>query len=116
MWFLALVPQAIAHTFGDPFGDPCMTGHPERDILGYSMFRNNASGPEIGLPGRILARLLPGKHRNQPSGRPKACRRADLGASSPAKIRPGRPISGPGPGHTRVSDVPEDIAFRVCDH
>jgi hypothetical protein len=26
----------------------------------YSMLRNGASGPEIGLPGRILAGLLPG--------------------------------------------------------
>ena len=25
----------------------------------YSMLRNSASGPEIGLPGRILAGLLP---------------------------------------------------------
>ncbi len=36
---------------------------------GYSMLRNSASGPEIGLPGRILAGLLPGKNRNRPSGR-----------------------------------------------
>ena len=28
----------------------------------YSMLRNNAPGPEIGLLGRILAGLLPGKH------------------------------------------------------
>jgi hypothetical protein len=27
------------------------------------MLRNSASGPEIGLPGRILAGLLPGRHR-----------------------------------------------------
>ena len=27
------------------------------------MLRINASGPEIGLPDRILAGLLPGKHR-----------------------------------------------------
>jgi hypothetical protein len=38
------------------------------------MLRNSASGPEICLPGRILAGLLPGKHRNRPSGRPKAGR------------------------------------------
>ncbi len=44
----------------------------------YSMLRNNASGPEIGLPGRILAGLQPGKHRNQPSGRPSAGGRADF--------------------------------------
>ena len=36
----------------------------------YSMVRNSASGPEIGLPGRILAGLLPGKHQNRPFGRP----------------------------------------------
>ncbi len=38
------------------------------------MLRNSASGPEIGLPGRILAGLLPGNHRNRPSpiSRPEA--------------------------------------------
>ncbi len=35
----------------------------------YSMLHNNASGPSIGLPGRIWAGLLPGKHRNRLSGR-----------------------------------------------
>jgi hypothetical protein len=28
----------------------------------YSMLRNSGSGPEIGLPGQILAGLLPGHH------------------------------------------------------
>ncbi len=51
------------------------------------MLRNNASGPEIGLPGRILAGLLPGKHRNRPSRRPSAGRRANLGAL-PVAVRP----------------------------
>ncbi len=60
----------------------------------YSMLRSNASGPEIGLPGRILAGLLPGKHRNRPSGRPKAVRRADVGAF-PVAVRP---KSGPEDG------------------
>ena len=55
--------------------------------LQYSMLRNSASGPEIGLPGRILAGLLPGKHRNWPSGRPSAGRRADFGAF-PVAVRP----------------------------
>ena len=57
----------------------------------YSLLRNNASGPEIGLPGRILAGLLPGRHRNRPSGRPSAGRRADLGGFAVAV----RPKSGP---------------------
>ncbi len=30
----------------------------------YSMLRNSASGPEIGLLGRILAGLLPGKPKS----------------------------------------------------
>ncbi len=51
-----------------------------------SMLRNNASGPKIGLPRRILAGLLPGKNRNRPSGRPKAGRRADFG-SLPVAVR-----------------------------
>ncbi len=53
----------------------------------YSILRNIASGPEIGLPGRILAGLLPGRHQNRPSGRPMAGRRADFG-SFPVAVRP----------------------------
>ncbi len=53
----------------------------------YSMLRNSASGSEIGLLGRILAGLLPGKHQNRPSGRPKASRSTDFGAF-PAAVRP----------------------------
>ncbi len=41
----------------------------------YFMLRNSASGPEIGLPGRILAGLLPRKYQNRPS----CGRRADFG-------------------------------------
>ncbi len=44
------------------------------------MFGNDASGPEISLPGWILVGLLPETHRNRPSGRPKAGRRAHFGA------------------------------------
>ena len=51
------------------------------------MLRNNASGPEIGLPGWILAGLLAGRHRSRPSSRPKAGRRADFG-SFPVAVRP----------------------------
>ncbi len=58
------------------------------------MLRNRASGPEIGLPGRILAGLLPGKNRNRPSFRPEG-RFLCFPGSSPAKIRPRRPIYGP---------------------
>ncbi len=63
----------------------------------YSMLCNSPSGSEIGLPGRILAGLLPGKHRHRPPGRPSATRRADFGAVPAAvrKIRPGRPIYDP---------------------
>ncbi len=61
------------------------------------MLHKSASGPQMGLPGRILAGLLPGKNRNRSSGRPKAGKRANLGAFPVAvqqKIRPGSPISG----------------------
>ena len=44
----------------------------------YSLLRNITSGPEIGLPGRIVTGLLPGKPRNRPAGRPAAGRRADF--------------------------------------
>ncbi len=63
-------------------------------VLTYSTLRNNASGPLIGLSGRILAGLLPGKHRNLPFGRPEG-RFLCLPCSSPFKIRPGRPSYGP---------------------
>ncbi len=43
------------------------------------MLSNSASEPEIGLPGRILAGLLPGSHRHRSSCRPSAGRWADLG-------------------------------------
>ncbi len=66
-------------------------GRVQIQLMCYSMLRNSASGPEIGLPGRILAGLLPGKNRNLPSGRPSAGRRSDLGAFPEA----GRPTSGP---------------------
>ncbi len=51
------------------------------------MLSNIASRPEIGLPGRILAGVLPGRHRNRPSGRPKAGRRGDFGVF-PVAVRP----------------------------
>jgi hypothetical protein len=61
------------------------------------MLRNNVFRPELGLPGRILAGLLPGMHLHRPSGRPSAGRGADFDfpGISPAKIRPGRPIYSP---------------------
>jgi hypothetical protein len=53
---------------------------------------------KIGLPGRILARLLPGRYRNRRSGRPKAGRRAEFGVFQ-VPVRPNScpegPISGP---------------------
>jgi hypothetical protein len=58
------------------------------------MLGNSASGPEIGLPGLILAGLPPGKNRNRPFGGQEGRCRCFPG-SSPAKIRPGRPIYGP---------------------
>ncbi len=60
---------------------------PAGGVPGYSMLRNTASGPEIGLPGLILAGLLPGKNRKRPSGRPSAGRRADFGAFPVAKVQ-----------------------------
>jgi hypothetical protein len=58
------------------------------------MLRNIASGPEIGLPGRILAGLLSGKAPKsslRPAGGPISV----FPGSSPAKIRPGRLFYGP---------------------
>ncbi len=53
----------------------------------YPMLRNSASGPEIGIPGRISAGFHSGKPRSRPSGRPKAGRRADF-EDLPTRIRP----------------------------
>ena len=51
-----------------------------RHALTKTQVRNNVSGPEIGLPGRILAGLLPGKHRNGP------CNSAAGGSQTPAPM------------------------------
>jgi hypothetical protein len=63
---------------------PCKPGPGARDLLPPNRVlhvRNSASGPEIKLPGRILAGLLvPGQNRNRPSGRPSAGRRPNFGA------------------------------------
>ena len=42
------------------------------------MLRNNASGPAIGFPGRLLAGLPAGTNRNWPSGRHSGGRRAEF--------------------------------------
>ncbi len=49
----------------------------------FFMLRNSASGPEIGLPGRILAKLLPEKHRNRPSVQIERGRGRDLSQAPP---------------------------------
>ncbi len=38
----------------------------------YPMLRNSASGPEIGLPGRMSAAFNSAESQNRPSGRPSA--------------------------------------------
>jgi hypothetical protein len=53
----------------------------------FTMSRNNASGPEIELLGRISAGFYSGEPQNRPSGRPKADRRFDVEAL-PTRIRP----------------------------
>ncbi len=44
----------------------------------YSMLCTSASGPEIGLPGRISAGFKSGQPPSRPSGRPSAGRSADF--------------------------------------
>ncbi len=63
--------------------------------LSYFMLRNSASGPVIGLPGRITAGFQSGDPQNRPSGRPKAGEpilrfsRLESGRNtSPIRIRP----------------------------
>ena len=47
-------------------------------VMPYFRSCNKASGPEIGLPGRISAGFYSEKHQNRASGRPKAGRRAEF--------------------------------------
>ncbi len=46
----------------------------------YPRLRNNASGPEIGLPDQISTGFYLGDPQNRTSGRPSAGRRADFEA------------------------------------
>jgi hypothetical protein len=59
----------------------------------YPMFRNNAAGLEVGLPGRISA----DSNRNRtPAGRrPAGGPILNLPEPNPAEIQPGSLISGP---------------------
>ncbi len=77
---------ALGRGFG---GRPWVAARPQNrtspSTTTYSMLRNNGSGQDIGLPGRILAGLLPGKHRNWPSGRPEG-RFQCVPGNSPATV------------------------------
>ncbi len=72
--------------------------------MDYFMLRNSAPGPEIGLPGRILAGLRLGKDRNRPSGRLSAGRRADFGAF-PVAVRPNSGSDGRFPARKQYCGV-----------
>ena len=62
---------------------------------GYSMLHNSVSGPVIGLDfGRTATGKAPKSALRPAFGRPE-CRFRCFPGSSPAKILPGRPISGP---------------------
>ncbi len=76
-----LFPRSLRHrcVVRVCFSDARATSKHAREVILHA----NASGPAIGLPGRILGGLLPGRHRNRPSGRPKAGRRADFSAFRP---------------------------------
>ena len=74
-------PQTNSKAISWQFG---ILKSPPQGTAEYSMLRNSASGPGIG---RILAGLLPGKHRNRPSGRPSAGRKPDFEVFS-MRIRP----------------------------
>ncbi len=58
----------------------------------YPMFCNSASGPGLGLPGRMSAGFLSEKPHNQASGRRAASENSDV---NPAEIRRGSPIFVP---------------------
>ncbi len=56
------VHSTPSYLFGATFGQETDKGPLPLLTWIYSMLRDSASGPEIGLPGQILAGLLPGKH------------------------------------------------------
>ena len=62
------------------------------------MFRNSASRPEAGVPGRILAGLLFGSHQNRP-------------ALFFVLKRTGRPASGPEALCRNIEYLPPDPCF-----
>ena len=70
---------------------------PPKPSQGYSMLRNNASGPEIGLPGRILAGLLPESTEiGPPAGGPISVLSRSQSGRNPARkadLRPGSIIA-----------------------
>ncbi len=71
--------------------------------------RNSASGPEIGLPGRISAGFQLGRPQHRPFGRPSAGRRADS-CVCPARILP---KSGPEDGACRLACRPQCVQVSV---
>ncbi len=50
---------------------------------------DSASGPEIGLPGRISVKAYSGKPQNRPSSRLWACRKANF------EVFPGKIVRNP---------------------
>ncbi len=76
----------------------------------YLMLRHSGSGPEIELPGQILTGKSP-KWALRPAaeGRLEGRFRI-LPGSSQAKIRAGRPISGPEPLSRNIEQNPDMTA------
>ncbi len=77
-----------------------MLGGTQEGNSKYPMLHNSASGPEVGLPGRISAGFESGPHQNSPIGRPNAGWRADFEAfpisRNPVRkpdLRPGKTIA-----------------------
>ncbi len=70
------------------------------------MLGNSASGPEIGLPGRISPVFLLGAPHNRPSGRPTAGLFCSFPDDNPTEIRPGSPIAGPETPLPNIGQVP----------
>jgi hypothetical protein len=90
---------SLATMFSCYFCDPAVNPGLLRSVSVSQSVSNSASGPEIGLPGRIMAGLLPGEHQHRPSGRLSAGRRAHLGAF-PVAVRPKSRKADLRPGNT----------------
>ncbi len=89
---------------GQRVSEPVCAAFEDRSTKTRPMLSHNASGPEVGLPGRISAGFQSGRPQNRPSRRPKAVRRGEFEVFR-IRIRPKSSPEArfPAPKHYRVT-------------